>query len=73
MRGFVMASVDRAVVSAADGSFRIEDVPPGTYELRIWHEQLGVASHAVTVATDGVTEVRVDMQPSGEVVSSRDN
>ena len=73
MRGFVMASVDRAVVSAADGSFRIEDVPPGTYELRIWHEQLGVAFHAVTVATDGVTEVRVDMQPSGEVVSSRDN
>ena len=28
----------------------LHDVPPGTYELRIWHEALSAAAKKVTVA-----------------------
>ncbi len=46
-------------VTSADGSFRIEDVPAGKYELELWHEELGTTTVAVTV-TDG-SEARVDV------------
>ena len=62
MRGFVVASLDRATVTAIDGAFRIEGVPPGTYELRFWHERLVAASQMVTMTAGGVVEVGVDMQ-----------
>ena len=43
-------------MAAPDGSFRIENVPPGNYTVRAWHEQ----AHAytkVTVGTDGADVV----------------
>ncbi|MAG71527.1 MAG: hypothetical protein CL471_14725 [Acidobacteria bacterium] len=66
MRGFVVASVDRAEVSAADGSFRIDEVPPGTYELSFWHEVLEGSSQTVTVPAGAVAEVQVDFRPAAE-------
>jgi hypothetical protein len=39
-------------VSAADGSFEIKGLPPGTYTLEVWHEQLGTQTMEVTVAAD---------------------
>ena len=33
----------------ADGSFKIEDVPPGSYELKIWHEKLTRTEMDITV------------------------
>ncbi len=45
-------------VTGRDGSFRIGNLPAGTYELEIWHERLPAQTHTVTV---GVGEsVRVD-------------
>jgi plastocyanin len=36
-------------VTAADGAFAIDKVPPGTYTLEAWHPELGLKSATVTV------------------------
>ncbi len=40
-------------VSAGDGSFSIEGLPAGDYEIEAWHETLGAKSTTVSVAADG--------------------
>ena len=46
--------------AAADeeGRYRIENVPPGTYKLKAWHERLPVQEKEVVVPAEG--EVKVD-------------
>ncbi len=42
MVGFVMVvDSDYAAVTGPDGAFRFEGVPPGTYQVRAWHEEAG--------------------------------
>lgn len=45
-------------VTAADGTYRLDHVPPGTYQLVVWHPQSGPGlSRTVTVGPNGhVTE-----------------
>lgn len=38
---------------AEDGSFRIPNVPPGTYEVTVWHAERGGKSFKVTVPASG--------------------
>jgi plastocyanin len=47
----VVAENPYYAVTAADGKFTLGDVPPGTYTLRAWHEQLGTMEQKVTVET----------------------
>jgi hypothetical protein len=35
-------------VSDAGGAFRIEGLPPGEYEIKAWHEKLGVQTQRLT-------------------------
>jgi plastocyanin len=42
------------------GEFALENVPPGTYTLQVWHETLPVVKKDVAVL-DGVTAVTVEM------------
>jgi len=44
-------------VSAPDGSFSIDTLPPGDYVLEAWHETLGVQEQSVTVTAGGTAEV----------------
>ncbi len=37
----------------ADGNFKIDGVPPGTYEIEVWHEWLGKHRKPITVKEDG--------------------
>lgn len=36
-------------VTAADGTFSLKGLPPGTYELAVWHEKLGTKTQTVTI------------------------
>ncbi len=53
------------VVTGADGGFVIEDVPPGTYTLEVWHESLGLTSETVTVEPEGTAEASIVMTAEG--------
>ena len=43
-------------VTPADGTFEIKGLPPGTYTIEAWHEQLGIEAQSVTV--DGKTPAK---------------
>ncbi len=62
MTGYVVVSDNPFhAVSAADGTFELKDVPPGTYTLTAWHERLGTKDVPVTVTADKATEVKIDL------------
>jgi len=44
-----------AVVTAADGSFTLTDVPAGTYQVEVWHLELGTQTFQVIVEAGGTT------------------
>lgn len=51
MEGFVVAvPTPYFAVTKPDGSFRIADVPDGSYTVKVWHPKLKAAQKAVTVA-----------------------
>ena len=57
MRGFIMVTDNIAAVTGPDGGFTLTGVPPGTYELTVWHELLKAAPVKVTVAAGGKASV----------------
>ena len=50
MRGWIVLTDELAVVTGPDGRFTLSDLPPGTYELRVWHEALKSTVQKVTVS-----------------------
>ena len=62
MRGWMVMTEDAAAIAGADGRFTIDNVPPGTYELRIWHESLKAAPQKITVAAGKPTDLALQMK-----------
>lgn len=56
MRGWMIVTDEAAAVTSADGRFRIDNVPPGTYELRVWHESLKAVAQKVIVVAGKPTD-----------------
>ena len=54
MRGYLFVTDELSAISAADGTFKLDGVPAGDHEIRIWHESLKSAPVKVTVK-DGAT------------------
>lgn len=56
MFGFMMAPKHPyAVVVKDDGSYSIDDVPPGDYTVKAWHPKLGIKKTKLTVSANGKT------------------
>jgi hypothetical protein len=55
MRGYLFVTEELSAISGADGSFKLENVPAGAYEIRIWHEALKAAAPVKVVVKDGET------------------
>jgi hypothetical protein len=49
-------------VTAADGSFQWANVPPGDYEIAVWHEKLGTQEQKVHVDASGRAAVEFQFQ-----------
>ncbi len=49
----------------ATGAFQLGDIPPGEYELRVWHEALGEHSRSVSVSADQSAAVEVRLARAG--------
>lgn len=50
---------------AADGTFLIENVPPGTYTLRVWHERSPEVTRELNVAAPGVSGIEIQLDARG--------
>ena len=62
MRGWLVVTDEAAAITGADGRFSLDNIPPGTYELRVWHETLKSAPQKVTVVAGKPTELSLRMQ-----------
>lgn len=49
-------------VTDKDGNFRIENVPPGNYALKVWHEQATGPAQTINVTT-GIQAVNFELAP----------
>jgi len=64
MFGFMMAPPHPyAVVVGDDGSFSIDNVPPGDYTVKAWHPRLGVVKTKVSVPAKGAAEANFTFSP----------
>ncbi|MGH7423079.1 MAG: carboxypeptidase regulatory-like domain-containing protein [Candidatus Methylomirabilales bacterium] len=63
MTGWIVVS-DSPYVGVTDqkGSFKIENVPPGTYSLEVWHETLGPTKQQVTVKAGETVTVALELK-----------
>lgn len=58
MQGWIFAADSPySVVVSGDGSFQIDDIPPGEYTIKAWHPFLGVQEQTVTVGPGGSNEI----------------
>jgi plastocyanin len=61
MSGWIVVVEDAfAVVTDETGSFKLANVPPGTYKLEVWHEKFGTQTKEVTVKAGGDSSVTVE-------------
>lgn len=53
MRGWIIvAEHPYYAVTGEEGTFRLKNVPPGTYTVEVWHETLGKLKQKITVKAD---------------------
>lgn len=58
---FVVQEHPYYAVSAANGEFKLTDVPPGDYELKVWHETLGESTQKVTVGAGAAATANFEL------------
>lgn len=58
---FIVTDNPYVAISADTGSFKIPDVPPGTYKIKVWHETLGEQTKDITVK-EGENKIGFEMK-----------
>ncbi len=58
---FFVAANPYYSVTKDDGAFKLTDVPPGTYNVEVWHETLGKKSQKVTVKAKQDAKVNFEL------------
>src|SRR3970282_817227 len=58
----VLSENPYVAVTDQKGGFKIENVPPGTYSLEIWHETLGPTKQQVTVKARETVPVALELK-----------
>jgi len=56
-------------VTAENGSFTIEGIPAGSYDIEIWHEILGIKKARVSVSAGGAIFLQTIYRQIPEVKS----
>lgn len=50
------------VKTEKEGNFRMENIPPGTYQLKTWHEKMKSAPQEVTIAKGEIKEIHLELK-----------
>lgn len=58
----VVAEHPYYAVTDENGAFKLADVPPGTYQLKVWHESLEAQVKPVTVKEKGTNQVDFELK-----------
>lgn len=67
MKGWVFVTdAPFVAITEADGSFKLEGLPPGEYEAKLWHETLGRHTRTITIKEDGTASVEWKMKKSAK-------
>jgi len=65
MEGWLVATENPYfAVTDNSGSFKLTDVPPGSYTVEVWHEKLGKSTQKVTVK--GKEDAKVNFEMAGK-------
>ena len=65
MRGYIFVTDELSAVSGSDGTFRLDGVPAGVRQLRVWHETLRAAPVQVTVKDGETVGVELTLTKTG--------
>lgn len=60
---FIVVDNPYTVLSNADGSFKITDVPPGIHKVKVWHEGLKGQTKEVTIKGDEEVKLVFELKP----------
>jgi plastocyanin len=61
MKGYLyVADNPYITVTDAEGNFSIGEIPPGDYEVEVWHEAFGMQEHKITIEPKEVLELSIE-------------
>ena len=62
MRGWMYVTNDVAGVTGLDGRVELTGIPPGTYELQVWHERYEGSPQSLTVTAGATAEAQFTLR-----------